>query len=719
MNTQTLTWVLLQVNAFLESKAKGLLVLRNYGFGLCGVDQRGTGFLGDFVKETLISESLSVFFLMDSIQLGGVLVIKDFLMGSPVNGLDSLSEVQNSVSVVDHDPPSTSGIPRPSRPPLSTSRNYGASSSQHNNNYGMKSIHHQKHSYQEADNVVRDEMPNMEKQHYDTNGKSEYVSLNKAVESCLGKNISKMETKLSMKQPLDGSKNCDSSGDNCKLVSTKGVVDRTKSKCESEIGFCPSPQSSFYSEAKESFANNGVSECVSVDKSVESGEVTNSCEFNESRKTSICRGSTGSDVSDESSTSSLSSALYKPHKANDIRWEAIQAIRVRDGVLEMRHFRLLKKLGCGDIGSVYLAELSGTRTCFAMKVMNKTELASRKKLVRSQTEREILQSLDHPFLPTLYTHFETETFSCLVMEFCPGGDLHALRQRQPGKYFSEIAARFYVAEVLLALEYLHMLGVIYRDLKPENVLVREDGHIMLSDFDLSLRCAVSPTLVKSSNSTLETKSSGYCIQPSCIEPTCVIQPDCIQPSCFTPRFLSGKSKKEKKSKPKNDVQNQVTPLPELIAEPTNARSMSFVGTHEYLAPEIIKGEGHGSAVDWWTFGIFLYELLFGRTPFKGSANRATLFNVVGQPLKFPESPTVSFAARDLIRGLLVKEPQNRLAYRRGATEIKQHPFFHNVNWALIRCANPPEIPRQAMKALAAEKVPGVKPSGNYLDIDFF
>jgi len=279
-----------------------------------------------------------------------------------------------------------------------------------------------------------------------------------------------------------------------------------------------------------------------------------------------------------------------------------------------------------------------------------------------------------------------------------------------------------VAEVLLALEYLHMLGIIYRDLKPENVLVREDGHIMLSDFDLSLRCAVSPTLVKSSNSNLETKSSGYCAQPACIEPTCVIKPDCIQPSCFTPRFLSGKSKKkEKKLKPKNDVHNQVTPLPELMAEPTNARSMSFVGTHEYLAPEIIKGEGHGSAVDWWTFGIFLYELLFGRTPFKGSANRATLFNVVGQPLRFPESPSVSFAARDLIRGLLVKEPQHRLAYRRGATEIKQHPFFQNINWALIRCATPPEVPRQAMKAALTpeKKAPGVKPSGNYLDIDFF
>lgn len=287
-----------------------------------------------------------------------------------------------------------------------------------------------------------------------------------------------------------------------------------------------------------------------------------------------------------------------------------------------------------------------------------------------------------------------------------------------------------MAEVLLALEYLHMLGIIYRDLKPENVLVREDGHIMLSDFDLSLRCAVSPTLVKSSNSSLESKNSGYCVQPACIEPACVIQPACIQPSCFAPRFLS-RSKKEKKAKPRTEIYNQVTPLPELIAEPTNARSMSFVGTHEYLAPEIIKGEGHGSAVDWWTFGIFLYELLFGKTPFKGAGNRATLFNVVGQPLRFPDTPTVSFAARDLIRGLLVKEPQHRLAYRRGATEIKQHPFFQSVNWALIRCASPPDVPKpfpvhdiaatRAAPKAAEVVVPGVdvKPSGNYLEIDFF
>ncbi|KAB2011642.1 hypothetical protein ES319_D09G033900v1 [Gossypium barbadense] len=579
----------------------------------------------------------------------------------------------------------------------SKNKNPGSSTSSHvaDLNNGVRIIRHpngsigyQKHPSKAAiDNMQKhEELPSMAKRYFDSSkGKNNELLIANQM-----KNLT-MESKSSSKHPIDDT------------VS------------QSESSFCQSPSNN----GKPSFTNTELSESGSC-----SGEV--------SRKTSIYRGSTGSDFSDESSSSCLSSAIYKPHKANDIRWEAIQAVRSRKGDLDFRHFRVLKRLGCGDIGSVYLSELTGTRTYFAMKVMDKALLASRKKLLRAQTEREILQSLDHPFLPTLYTHFETEKLSCLVMEFCPGGDLHALRQRQPGKYFSEQAARFYVAEVLLALEYLHMLGIIYRDLKPENVLVREDGHIMLSDFDLSLRCAVSPTLVKSSNSTLESKNSAYCAQPACIEPTCVMQPDCIQPACFGPRFFSSKQKKEKKSKVKNETNHQVSPLPELIAEPTNARSMSFVGTHEYLAPEIIKGEGHGSAVDWWTFGIFLYELLFGKTPFKGAGNRATLFNVVGQPLRFPEYPNVSFAARDLIRGLLVKEPQHRLAYRRGATEVKQHPFFQSVNWALIRCANPPEVPKPAMMDFSAtqtdigkvptnNKMPGldVKPSGNYLEIDFF
>ncbi|XP_038982427.1 serine/threonine-protein kinase D6PKL1-like [Phoenix dactylifera] len=471
---------------------------------------------------------------------------------------------------------------------------------------------------------------------------------------------------------------------------------------------------------------------LSVERHCESGKGSVRGDSLESAKTSMSRASDSSGVSDDSNWSNVTGSASKPHKGNDPRWKAIIAVRARDGILGMSHFRLLKRLGCGDIGSVYLSELSGTRCYFAMKVMDKASLASRKKLTRAQTEREILQLLDHPFLPTLYTHFETDRFSCLVMEFCPGGDLHTLRQRQPGKHFSEYAARFYAAEVLLALEYLHMLGVVYRDLKPENVLVRDDGHIMLSDFDLSLRCAVSPTLIKTSS--LDSDSSrraggAFCIQPACIEPSSV----CIQPACFMPKLFPQKSKK-KTRKPRAETGQQVTTLPELVAEPTTARSMSFVGTHEYLAPEIIKGEGHGSAVDWWTFGIFLHELLYGKTPFKGSGNRATLFNVVGQQLRFPEAPSTSYASRDLIRGLLVKEPQHRLGVKRGATEIKQHPFFEGVNWALIRCSTPPEVPRPVETELplkfgvvegvgsSSKRMVGaadMKSGGKYLDFEFF
>ncbi|CBI30273.3 unnamed protein product, partial [Vitis vinifera] len=362
-------------------------------------------------------------------------------------------------------------------------------------------------------------------------------------------------------------------------------------------------------------------------------------ELSQSSKSSRGEYSSSTSISEESILSG-SSCGNRPHMSKDLRWEAIRQVQMQQGVLGLRHFNLLKKLGGGDIGTVYLAELIGTCCLFAIKVMDNDFLARRKKMPRAQTEREILRMLDHPFLPTLYAQFTSDNLSCLVMEYCPGGDLHVLRQKQPGRNFPEQAARFYVAEVLLALEYLHMLGVVYRDLKPENILVREDGHIMLTDFDLSLRC-----------------------------------------------------------------------------NPTDARSNSFVGTHEYLAPEIIKGEGHGSAVDWWTFGVFLYELLYGKTPFKGSGNDETLANVVLQSLKFPDNPIISFQARDLIRGLLMKEPENRLGSERGAAEIKQHPFFEGLNWALIRCTIPPELPEFGEFGLMT--VASQQKESKYLEFELF
>jgi protein-serine/threonine kinase len=229
----------------------------------------------------------------------------------------------------------------------------------------------------------------------------------------------------------------------------------------------------------------------------------------------------------------------------------------------------------------------------AVQVMDKGALAMRKKLARAQTEKEILASLDHPFLPTLYAHFETSQFSCLVMEYCSGGDLHSLRQKQTGKCFTDMAAKFYAAEVLLALEYLHMMGVVYRDLKPENVLVRADGHIMLSDFDLSLRCVVSPTLVMSPVLTsIPSRNSRHKLMEFTVEPNTVSLQSCVP--IMSHRFLRT-SLRKKSSSSSSPVQEKVVVLPqtttrpELVVEPTEVRSMSFVGTHEYLAPEIISG----------------------------------------------------------------------------------------------------------------------------------
>jgi len=149
--------------------------------------------------------------------------------------------------------------------------------------------------------------------------------------------------------------------------------------------------------------------------------------------------------------SGAGSSSGKPHKGGDPRWKAILAARARDGPLAMGSFRLLRRLGCGDIGTVYLSELSGggagngglARPCwFAMKVMDKASLESRRKLSRAQTEREILQLLDHPFLPTLFADFDAAPhFSCVVMEFCPGGDLRSLHHRMPNRRFPLPSAR--------------------------------------------------------------------------------------------------------------------------------------------------------------------------------------------------------------------------------------------------------------------------------------
>ncbi|XP_050224740.1 protein kinase PINOID [Mercurialis annua] len=386
--------------------------------------------------------------------------------------------------------------------------------------------------------------------------------------------------------------------------------------------------------------------------------------------------------------SSPENLTLKPHRSSDF---AYSAIRRKTG-LTFRDFQLLRRIGSGDIGTVYLCRLTRKHNqenddeydvvkeqddelcCYAMKVVDKEALRVKKKVHRAEMERKILKMLDHPFLPTLYAEFEASHFSCIVMEYCSGGDLHSLRHKQPHKRFSLTSARFYAAEVLVALEYLHMLGIIYRDLKPENVLVRSDGHIMLSDFDLSLCSDAIPAVESPSFSPDSTSPSSLSYTRSHSNKSF---------SCLLNRLF--RSKKIRTLSP-----NRL-----FVAEPVSARSCSFVGTHEYVAPEVASGGSHGNAVDWWAFGIFIYELIYGRTPFAAPSNEQTLRNIVKKPLSFPtQSPSSSldFHARDLISGLLNKDPNARLGSKRGSADVKTHPFFKGLNFALIRTVTPPQVP---------------------------
>lgn len=330
----------------------------------------------------------------------------------------------------------------------------------------------------------------------------------------------------------------------------------------------------------------------------------------------------------------------KPHKKNNSSWIAIQKITARGEKIGLSHFKPIRPLGCGDTGSVHLVELKGSGELYAMKAMDKSVMLNRNKVHRACMEREIISMLDHPFLPTLYSSFQTPTHVCLITDFFPGGELFALLDKQPMKIFREESARFYAAEVVIGLEYLHCLGIIYRDLKPENVILQKDGHVVLADFDLSLMTSCKPQIIKH--------------PPS----------------------------KRRRSKSQ--------PPPTFVAEP-DTQSNSFVGTEEYIAPEIITGAGHSSAIDWWALGIFLYEMLYGRTPFRGKNRQKTFSNILHKDLTFPSSIPVSLAARQLIHALLNRDPASRLGSTSGANEIKQHLFFRGINWPLIRCMNPPPL----------------------------
>mmetsp|Transcript_15400 Transcript_15400/g.33140 ORF Transcript_15400/g.33140 Transcript_15400/m.33140 type:complete len:459 (-) Transcript_15400:27-1403(-) len=323
-------------------------------------------------------------------------------------------------------------------------------------------------------------------------------------------------------------------------------------------------------------------------------------------------------------------------------------------------FTKLKLVGRGGVGKVYLAHLrdSDPVKVYAVKEMDKADMIERNKVKRVMTEREIFASTNHPFIISMYASFQTKDKLYFVMDYAAGGEFFKVLQSRRNKRLSEDAAKFYAAEVVLALEYLHSMGFLYRDLKPENVMMRGDGHLALTDFDLSkLAVPVKPKVVKKRHSVGEVG-------------------------------LGLNLKRRESSKCQLQKLDIVGCAPVLEGE-----ANSFVGTAEYLAPEVLNRKPQTAAVDWWTLGILIYEMLCGCTPFVGKDQDETFERINNGDLKFPPNVLISKECKSLLKGLLARDPNKRLGHSTGATAVKAHPWFKTINFGLIREMEAPVKPQ--------------------------
>ncbi|XP_040176768.1 ribosomal protein S6 kinase beta-2 isoform X2 [Rana temporaria] len=281
-------------------------------------------------------------------------------------------------------------------------------------------------------------------------------------------------------------------------------------------------------------------------------------------------------------------------------------------------FHILRVLGSGSYGKVFQVRKvigSNSGKIFAMKVLQKAKLICEAKDTEHATaERNVLESVRHPFIVDLMYAFQTHGKLYLILECLSGGELFLQLERE--RIFMEDTACFYLAEIALALGHLHSLGIIYRDLKPENVMLGVHGHIKLTDF-------------------------GMCKES--------IHGDSV--------------------------------------------THTFCGTVEYMAPEILAHKGHNRAVDWWSLGILLYDMLTGSPPFTGNNRKKIIDKILKGKPYFP--PYLTPDASELLKKLFKKNPAQRLGSGPSdVAEIQKHRFFRHIQWDdLLHCRiEPPYKP---------------------------
>ncbi|KAK3683874.1 kinase-like domain-containing protein [Podospora appendiculata] len=282
---------------------------------------------------------------------------------------------------------------------------------------------------------------------------------------------------------------------------------------------------------------------------------------------------------------------------------------VKKGV---RDFSFGRVLGEGSYSTVYLATDRQTLREYAIKVLEKKHIIKEKKIKYVGIEKDTLNRLtEHPGIVRLYYTFQDESSLYYVLDLCNGGELLGVLKKT-GTFDIE-CTRFYGAQILDAIAYMHSRGVVHRDLKPENVLLDDQNHVKITDFG-----------------------------------TAKLLPDPRDPRPPRPAPEEGFGQ--------NGAQEQ-------------KRAASFVGTAEYVSPELLRDKSAGKPSDLWAFGCIIYQLLAGRPPFKGATEYLTFQKIVNLEYEFP--PGFPPAARDLVERCLELDPARRLTVE----HIKNHEFF--------------------------------------------
>ncbi|KAI8883124.1 kinase-like protein [Backusella circina FSU 941] len=329
-----------------------------------------------------------------------------------------------------------------------------------------------------------------------------------------------------------------------------------------------------------------------------------------------------------------------------------QYLRLRRCRIGSDDFSTIKVIGKGAFGEVRLVQAFDTGKIYAMKILRKSEMLRKDQLAHVKAERDILAESNSPWIVQLYFSFQDPTYLYLIMEFLPGGDLMTMLIKYDT--FSEPVTQFYIGEIVLALETIHKLGFVHRDIKPDNILIDKDGHVKLSDFGLSTGF----------HKTHDTQ--------------------------YYQRLLMGDEEESE------SITLNIHSTKENIATwKKNRRALAYstVGTPDYIAPEIFLQRGYGNECDWWSLGAIMFECLCGYPPFCSDNPHDTYRKIMNwkESLEFPQDQPISLEAEDLIRRLIC-DAEHRLGYN-GADEIKSHPFFRGFDWNNIRSSVSPHIPQ--------------------------